>query len=86
MNRFIVIYQRFLGVFAGLTIALWIFVCPLAADTGISYVHQVKILVAETSLVNGPVIFLGEVAQIQASSFFKRGVTKNRAWEVTQTR
>ncbi len=65
------IYQRFLSIVVGLAISLWIFVCPLAADTGISDAREVKILVAETNLVQGSVVFLGEVAQIQATSFLK---------------
>ena len=54
---------------------IWIFVCPLAANAGIS-VHEVKVVVAETSLVRGPMVFLGEVAHIQASLFLKEVLQK----------
>lgn len=49
----------------------WVFVCPLSAAAGISDSPEVKVVVSGTSLVSGPRIFLGEVAQVQASSFLK---------------
>lgn len=75
MNRFFVNYLIFLSPFASLVMGVWISVCPLAANAGIS-VHEVKVVVAETNLVRGPRVFLGEVAQIQASPFLKEVLQK----------
>ncbi len=75
MNRFFVNYLLFLSLFASLVMGVWILVCPLAANAGIS-VHEVKVVVAETNLVRGPRVFLGEVAKIQASPFLKEVLQK----------
>jgi len=61
----------FLVPFAGLAIGAWIFVCPPVLDAETPGPREVKIRVKETSLVQGPQILLGEVAQIQAGPFLK---------------
>ncbi|RLB84316.1 MAG: flagella basal body P-ring formation protein FlgA [Deltaproteobacteria bacterium] len=76
MNRFFLKYLMFLSPFACLAMGVWISVCPLAAAAEISDSHDVKLVVAETNLVLGPKIFLGEVAQIQASPFLKEVLQK----------
>jgi flagella basal body P-ring formation protein FlgA len=76
MNRFLVNYLIELRAFACLAMGLWVFACPLAADAGISDSSEVKVVVAETNLVSGPKVFLGEVAQIQASLFLKEVLQK----------
>jgi len=75
MNRFIVNYIPVLSAFAIMAIGLWISVCPPAANAGIDS-HDVKVVVAETSLVLGPMVILGEVARIQASPFLKEVLQK----------
>jgi flagella basal body P-ring formation protein FlgA len=75
MNRFLVNYIPFLSAFASMAIGLWIFVCPPAANADIDF-HDVKVVVAETNLVFGPMVILGEVAQIQASPFLKEVLQK----------
>ncbi|MBA3008869.1 MAG: flagellar basal body P-ring formation chaperone FlgA [Proteobacteria bacterium] len=71
MRHFISMGIFFLGPFAGLAIGAWLFVCPPGLDADTAGPREVKIRVKETSLVQGPQILLGEVAQIQAGSFLK---------------
>lgn len=57
-----------------LALAGWPGVCPLAAET--PDLEEVQIQVAETSLVTGPGIFLGDIAQIHAPPFLKEVLVK----------
>ncbi len=63
--------------FVGLILGGWIFICPLAgADTSISGSQQIKIVVAETNLVTGHGILLGDISVIHAIPFLKEVLEK----------
>lgn len=76
MNDFYSYGKKFLKAFTGLALAGWVWVCPLGADTPAPDQEKVEIQVAETSLVPGSEIFLGDIAQIHASPFLKEVLMK----------
>jgi len=71
MNFILSMGRIWMVILAGLAMGGWFVVFPTVSGAGISESREVKIMVRETSLVQGGEILLGEVAQIESGTFLK---------------
>ncbi len=74
MNIFLSMGRTWVAIFAGLAMGGWFVVCPVVSGAGIFEPREVKIVVRETSLVQGNKILLGEVARIESGPFLKESL------------
>ena len=71
MNIILSMGRTWVVILAGLAMGGSFVVCPAVSGAGISEPREVKIMVRETSLVQGSEILLGEVARIESGPFLK---------------
>ena len=71
MNIILSMGRTWMVILAGLAMGGSFVVCPVVSGAGISEPREVKIMVRETSLVQGSEILLGEVARIESGPFLK---------------
>ena len=65
MNIILSMGRTWVVILAGLAMGGWFVVCPVVSAAVIFEPREVKIVVRETSLVQGNKILLGEVARIE---------------------